>query len=80
MNKTKLLMDIVAKFQEGCKITTNEVFGNQVIVGEYIFDSLDQYVDFFDTEYNDMLVRKVHNTQILSWEFVYANDRQTMEA
>jgi hypothetical protein len=71
MNKIKLLTEIVEKFQEGCKITTQEIFGNQVIVGNYVFDSLEQFVNFFETEYNDMLVRKVHNTQILSWEFIY---------
>jgi hypothetical protein len=71
MNKIKLLTEIVEKFQEGCKIITQEIFGNQVIVGNYVFYSLEEFVNFFETEYNDMLVRKVHNTQILSWEFIY---------
>lgn len=75
MNKSKLLLDIVANYKEGCKITTQEVFENQVIVGDYIFDTLEEYVHFFETEYDYVLVRKVHQTQILSWDFVYAYDR-----
>jgi hypothetical protein len=75
MNKSKLLTDIRLKFQEGCKITTQEIFNNQFIVGDYVFDTLEEYVHFFETEYDYVLVRKVHNTQILSWEFVYGHDR-----
>jgi hypothetical protein len=75
MIKTKLLMEVTLKYQQGCKITTNERFNDKVMYGDYIFDTLEEYVDFFDTEYDDMLVRKVHNTQILSWEFVYEIDR-----
>ena len=74
MNKIKLLTDINLKFQEGCKITTRETFNNQFIIGDYVFNSLEEFVNFFKTEYDDMLVRKVHNTQILSWEFIYESN------
>ena len=72
MNKSKLLTDIRLNYKEGCKITTQEIFNNQFIVGDYVFDTLEEYVHFFETEYDYVLVRKVHNTQILSWEFIYA--------
>lgn len=71
MKKIELLNYISKSFQEGCFIMTNEIYGNDKIVGNYHFDNLKSALSFFTEEYNDDLVRKEHNTQILSWEIIY---------
>jgi len=79
MIKIQLLNDITQNFQEGCHIETFEVYEDNKIVGRYYFSTLEMAKDFFTEEYNDDLVRKEHNTQILSWEIIYGQEVNLQE-
>jgi hypothetical protein len=74
MNKIELLNYITEKFKDNCVIVTQEVYDSKPIVGKYYFDNLELALAFFTEEYDDLLVRKVHNTQIVSWNIVYEID------
>lgn len=71
MNQATLLKNITEQYQDNCVIITKEIFNGKPIIGRYYFDTLEMALAFFTSEYNDQLVRKEHNTQILSWEIVY---------
>jgi hypothetical protein len=75
MNKIGFLKYITENFKDKCVITTQEVYENRPMVGKYYFENIDFALAFFTEEYNDLLIRKVHNTQITSWNIVYESYR-----
>jgi hypothetical protein len=74
MNKIKLLNYITENFKDKCVITTQEFYENRPMVGKYYFDTLEFALAFFTEEYDDLLIRKVHNTQITSWKIIYESN------
>jgi hypothetical protein len=74
MNKIELLQYISDNFKDKCIISTQEVYENRLMVGKYYFENIDLALAFFTEEYNDLLIRKVHNTQITSWKIIYESN------
>jgi hypothetical protein len=74
MNKVKLFNYITENFKDKCVVATQEFYENRPMVGKYYFDTIELALAFFTEEYDDLLIRKVHNTQITSWNIVYESN------
>jgi hypothetical protein len=74
MNKIEFVKYITENFKDKCVITTQEFYENRPMVGKYYFDTLELALVFFNEEYDDLMIRKVHNTQITSWKIIYESN------
>jgi hypothetical protein len=74
MTKSEMIQYVSESYSEGMVLSTLEFLlvdgeNNSRIEGTYDFNSAQEFLDFFSSNYDEGMTRQGHNTRIVSCEF-----------